>query len=54
MTMTPTIPPLTETATSRYVQITENGQPLRLHYNDTGAGGEAVIMLHGSGPGASG
>src|SRR5690606_11586881 len=27
---------------------------LNIHYNDTEAGDEAVVMLHGSGPGASG
>lgn len=40
---------LTEEATSRYVQAGD----IRLHYNEAGSG-EAVIMLHGGGPGASG
>ena len=46
--------PHTEASTSRFVTITEAGQPLRLHYNDVGSGSEVVVMLHGSGPGASG
>jgi 2-hydroxy-6-oxonona-2,4-dienedioate hydrolase len=45
---------LTEAATSRFIDIQEDGKPLRLHYNDAGAGADTVIMLHGSGPGASG
>lgn len=40
---------LTETSTSKYAEV----GGLRLHYNDAGEG-EVVIMLHGSGPGASG
>lgn len=46
--------PNTEASSSRFVTITEAGQPLRLHYNDVGSGSEVVVMLHGSGPGASG
>ncbi|KWT73041.1 2-hydroxy-6-oxo-6-phenylhexa-2,4-dienoate hydrolase [Comamonas testosteroni] len=46
--------PNTDASTSRFVTITEAGQPLRLHYNDVGSGSEVVVMLHGSGPGASG
>jgi 2-hydroxy-6-oxonona-2,4-dienedioate hydrolase len=45
---------ITEEATSRFITITENGQPLRLHYNDVGQSEQIVVMLHGSGPGASG
>ncbi|ATE58648.1 2-hydroxy-6-oxo-6-phenylhexa-2,4-dienoate hydrolase [Thauera sinica] len=45
---------ITEADTSRYVTIDEPGlNDFRLHYNDAGRG-EAVIMLHGGGPGASG
>jgi 2-hydroxy-6-oxonona-2,4-dienedioate hydrolase len=44
----------TEETTSRFITITENGQPLKLHYNDVGQGDQIVVMLHGSGPGASG
>lgn len=46
--------PYTEEATSRFITITEAGAPLQLHYNDVGQGEETVVMLHGSGPGASG
>jgi 2-hydroxy-6-oxonona-2,4-dienedioate hydrolase len=45
---------LTDEATSRFVRIREGELDLRLHYNDSGSGREAVVMLHGSGPGASG
>ena len=40
---------LTEEGTSRYVEA----GGLKLHYNEAGSG-EAVIMLHGGGPGAGG
>lgn len=40
---------LTEQSTSRYVETSR----WRMHYNEAGAG-PAVIMLHGSGPGATG
>lgn len=43
----------TEDNTSRFAQIDEGGLKLRIHYNDAGKG-EAVVMLHGSGAGASG
>ncbi|MBV8250484.1 MAG: alpha/beta fold hydrolase [Comamonas sp.] len=46
--------PITEASSSHFVTITEEGKPLRLHYNDVGSGSEVVVMLHGSGPGASG
>jgi len=45
---------ITEEATSRFVTIQEGGKSLRLHYNDVGHGSNVVVMLHGSGPGASG
>ena len=48
---------ITEAATSRFITIngvTEDGKPLQLHYNDVGTGEQVVVMLHGSGPGASG
>ena len=45
---------ITEESTSHFVNIIEDGKPLKLHYNDVGAGSEVVVMLHGSGPGASG
>ena len=45
---------ITEASTSHFVTITEDGKPLKLHYNDVGQGEQVVVMLHGSGPGASG
>lgn len=45
---------LTEAATSRLVRIQEADLNVQLHYNDMGEGPETVVMLHGSGPGASG
>ncbi|MBC3379175.1 alpha/beta fold hydrolase [Serratia fonticola] len=45
---------LTEENTSRFVQIQEGEASLRIHYNDCGSGAQTVVMLHGSGPGASG
>lgn len=44
----------TEAATSRLVRIREGELDLQLHYNDCGTGDKVVVMLHGSGPGASG
>ncbi len=41
---------LTEESTSRYVQTKD----WRMHYNEAGESGPVLIMLHGSGPGASG
>ena len=52
--MTGETSPLTEAATSKFVTIREAGTDLRIHYNDAGEGAETVVMLHGSGPGASG
>lgn len=45
---------ITEASTSKFAQINEGGLELKLHYNDAGSGDETVVMLHGSGPGASG
>jgi 2-hydroxy-6-oxonona-2,4-dienedioate hydrolase len=45
---------LTEAATSEFIRIREGDLDLQIHYNDVGQGAETVIMLHGSGPGASG
>lgn len=46
----------TEPATSRFVRIQEADLELNIHYNDCDPGNarETVVMLHGSGPGASG
>jgi len=49
-----TTPALSEAATSRFVRIQDGDLSLQLHYNDIGSGAETVVMLHGSGPGASG
>ncbi|MNO75343.1 2-hydroxy-6-oxononadienedioate/2-hydroxy-6-oxononatrienedioate hydrolase [compost metagenome] len=43
-----------ESSTSRFAHIRTGELDLRLHYNDAGEGRETVVMLHGSGPGASG
>jgi 2-hydroxy-6-oxonona-2,4-dienedioate hydrolase len=52
--MNTTAPSLTEVATSRFVRIKEGDLDLQLHYNDAGQGNQVIVMLHGSGPGASG
>lgn len=44
----------TEADTSRFVTVQEDGRDLKIHYNDVGQGDQVVVMLHGSGPGASG
>jgi len=54
MTHTASNEPLSEAHTSRFVRIQEGDLNLQLHYNDAGEGRETVVMLHGSGPGASG
>lgn len=43
----------TEAGTSQFTRIKAGDLDLQVHYNDAGSG-EAVVMLHGSGPGASG
>ncbi|MFJ4397283.1 alpha/beta fold hydrolase [Pseudomonas sp. NPDC089396] len=45
---------LSEAASSRFARIREGDLDLQVHYNDLGEGAETVVMLHGSGPGASG
>ena len=42
--------------TSRFAEIADGVSRLKIHYNDCdpGLGGETVVMLHGSGPGATG
>ena len=44
---------ITEAATSQIVHVTEGEVDADIHVNDMGQGA-AVVMLHGSGPGASG
>jgi 2-hydroxy-6-oxonona-2,4-dienedioate hydrolase len=44
----------TEIATSKFMSIKEGATSLNIHYNDTEKGNDVVVMLHGSGPGASG
>lgn len=43
-----------ESATSRFALIEDQRLSLNIHYHDCGEGEEVVVMLHGSGPGASG
>ena len=45
---------LTEAGTSKFARIKEGDLDLQIHYNEMGAGSQTVVMLHGSGPGASG
>lgn len=45
--------PLSEVETSRYVTVREGETNLKIHYNDCGSGDKVVVMLHGSGPGAT-
>jgi len=57
--MTAPEPAFTEASTSRFARIREGGLDLQLHYNDIAPNpanpqAETVVMLHGSGPGASG
>ena len=45
----------TEVETSRFVMVPHEGNDYRVHYNecDPGSNGDVVLMLHGSGPGAT-
>lgn len=52
--MTTTASTITEAATSRFVRVKHGDLDLNIHYNDAGSGAETVVMLHGSGPGATG
>src|SRR5690606_28472560 len=40
--------------TSRFIDVQDADNTLKIHYNDVGQGEEVIVMLHGSGPGASG
>lgn len=45
---------ITESSTSKFIMVNEKGlSHFRIHCNDAGQG-EAVVMLHGGGPGAGG
>jgi 2-hydroxy-6-oxonona-2,4-dienedioate hydrolase len=52
--MTITSHPITEDDSSRYAQVRDGEVTYRIHYNDCGRGDETVVLLHGSGPGATG
>lgn len=43
-----------EETTSNFATVEIDGSPVRVHYNDVGDGKKTVVMLHGSGAGASG
>lgn len=43
-----------EQASSHFVSVIDAGRTLNIHYNDLGEGENVVVMLHGSGPGATG
>ncbi|TQK07849.1 alpha/beta fold hydrolase [Herbaspirillum sp. SJZ107] len=45
---------INEAETSKFVTVKEADADLHIHYNDCGDGAEVVVMLHGSGPGATG
>lgn len=44
----------TQSSSSRLARVKAGEFDLQIHYNDIGAGAETVVMLHGSGPGATG
>ena len=44
----------TESSTTRFVDVSVEGAPYRIHINAIGEGEQVVVMLHGSGPGATG
>lgn len=52
--MTGTAQAITEASTSRFARVKDGEVEFQIHYNDAGDGAETVVMLHGSGPGASG
>lgn len=45
---------ITDASTSKFARIKEGDLDLQIHYNDIDGGAETIVMLHGSGPGASG
>ncbi|WP_296061754.1 alpha/beta fold hydrolase [uncultured Amphritea sp.] len=44
---------ISETSSSKFIDIVAQGTPYKIHYNELGTGDQTVIMLHGSGPGAT-
>ncbi len=52
--MTTQTAPLNEATTSNLIRLKVNELDVQVHYNDCGEGKETVVMLHGSGPGATG
>jgi len=44
---------ISEEKSSKFAEVEADGQKFRIHYNDLGTGSETVVMLHGSGPGAT-
>ncbi len=44
---------LSEEQSSHFVGIEYQGKKMNIHYNDVGDGQQCVVMLHGSGPGAT-
>ncbi|MCP5379860.1 MAG: alpha/beta fold hydrolase [Novosphingobium sp.] len=45
---------ISEQSSSRFVTVREGDDELNIHYNDLGEGPDVVVMMHGSGPGATG
>ena len=52
--MTTQTAPLNEATTSNLIRLKVNELDVQVHYNDCGEGKKTVVMLHGSGPGATG
>ena len=48
-----TLAACTETSTTRFAEVVALDARYRIHYNDIGTGDDVVVMLHGSGPGAT-
>jgi len=44
---------ISEASSSKFIDIVAEGNPYKIHYNELGTGEQVVIMLHGSGPGAT-
>ncbi|MEI7445694.1 MAG: alpha/beta fold hydrolase [Burkholderiales bacterium] len=45
---------IADDATRRTIRVPDGDTAYDIHYNDCGSGDRVVVMLHGSGPGASG